>query len=104
MEPTNDPEILRGYHGQCYEMCPHCQRSICTTTSHQEWTCRCGHRRLDHLDQWDYYGGPPGYKHPHPCLIQDCGCEALWYLTSADLITNEEAISGLLGVIQDLDA
>ena len=101
MDPTNDPEILKTYNRECYEMCPKCFRSLCLSQGHQEWSCRCGHRRLDHLDQWDYYNGPPGYKHPHPCLLADCDCEGLVYMVASDFLTNEEVISALLGFIEE---
>ena len=45
----------------------------------------------------DYFSRNPSLKHPHRCYAAGCSCEALTYMS------NEDAIAGLLGVVEDLE-
>lgn len=97
MEPTNDPDLLAADIEECGYACTVCHRSVCLNDTHQNWMCLCDHSRKSHLLPGDYWGRNPSVRHPHRCYVSGCGCEALTYMR------NEDAIAGLLGVVEDLE-
>lgn len=99
-EPTNDPALLRT--DNCGTQCPHCFRAMCG--SHQNWKCICGHWRLNHvLFDWFGYGVIVEDNHPHLCTAHGCECQGLVYAEPHHFITNEQAVTGLLEVVEDLE-
>lgn len=78
--PTNDPG--ERFNPKCSVQCE-CGIALCVTKEHQDWTCLCGHGRLQHKLKVAWYRGAPS-NHPHPCGECECGCENLIYFTAED--------------------
>ena len=85
MQPTNNPDERR-QTANCTRLCQHCGVSECVNISHQPWPCVCGHERLAHIHpgfatHFGMFPTPLGYAHPHRCVISDCDCDGLVYMT-----------------------